>query len=1098
MGGSNFIGVAIVVLIVGGIAAVIIFIAFTQSRKSFREQKNFERGLKMMPLMIHLPPPSDDVEIGSRDQRDVMDEVISQAQTMYNVISSTATKGFKSRFYGQRHISFELVASGGLIRYYVVVPIVLLEVIKQAVMAAYPTARLEEVEEINLFSDVGKISGTIGGEFSLKKEYSFPIATYQESKRDAMRALLSALSSATREDGVGLQIMIRPAQTTWVKTVEKRIRYITEGRRGAANGKGSARGLDFSYFPQILEALWKPPSSSDKPMDTSGANTEKQLSASDKEKVEALQEKTRYAGYEVLVRVVASSSTAARSQVLLGNVVSAFALFDSPTKNGFTFTPARNIEQFVTAYIFRFFPQEVNRNILNTVELATLFHLPDQNNIPSSQVERQKSKQVDGPTEIMDNGFLLGYNVFRGTKKPIRLSDNDRRRHVYVIGQTGTGKSVLQENLALQDMLDGKGFALVDPHGDLAEALLAMVPKERVEDVVYFNPGDMDYPIGLNLFEIDPSDPDPERTKDYIISEVMNMMYSLYDPGKTGIVGPRMENIVRNAALLLMDSPDGGTFMDIPYVLTDPEVVKRNLPYLKNQRAVNFWTKEWPAAQRSNDAGEVTSWVVSKWASFENAMMSNILGQLKSGLNIRDIMDNKKILLVNLSKGKMGEMASKLLGMVFVMKFQAAAMSRANIPEEERVDFTLYVDEFQNFATDSFESILSEARKYRLSLVVANQFISQLTDKVREAIIGNVGTAICGRIGVTDAEQMAKRFQPTFDAEDLMRLPNYTSVAQVLIHSVPSSPFSMDWIPPMGHPNPKLADALKKLSAAKYGRPRAEVELEIHKRVNAAAEAKEKDKQARLEAMRNSTLPPGVANRQKPLGQSPQLGAPNNLPAGQATTAQNSAMSPNPSPLGNTQQSFATSPPAAAAPGASSGSSSFLDSWLSKRQNVKPISQPPAGMTLGASNNSATPPPQSQQPPRPVPAPQQPQTPQVSTPPTLVNQSEGQGSTAPQASSLVQPSTTPVSAPSPATTTPSDQKPTNKPEEQDEEAVIAEQLREAQSAAKGTIEEAREAAAQVIKQQPAELRTVDDGVDEIFIDLRGNIHGGEEFNIIEK
>jgi hypothetical protein len=493
------------------------------------------------------------------------------------------------------------------------------------------------------------------------------------------------------------------------------------------------------------------------------------------------------------------------------------------------------------------------------------------------------------------------------------------------------------------------------------------------------------------------------------------------------------------------------------------------LPYLKNQRAVNFWTKEWPAAQRSNDAGEVTSWVVSKWASFENAMMSNILGQLKSGLNIREIMDGKKILLVNLSKGKMGEMASKLLGMVFVMKFQAAAMSRANLPEEERVDFTLYVDEFQNFATDSFESILSEARKYRLSLVVANQFISQLTDKVREAIIGNVGTAICGRIGVTDAEQMQKRFQPAFDAEDLMRLPNYTSVAQVLIHSVPSAPFSMDWIPPMGHPNPKLADALKKLSAAKYGRPRAEVELEIHKRLNAAAEAKEKDKQARLEAMRNSSLPPGVTNRQQPIGQGQAGAPPINAGVGAGTQPAVSPGVPQGLPPAGTAPSLGAPAPTAA-PGGNSGSSSFLDSWLSKRQNVKPISQPPAGMTLGGDSGAPA---------------QQPAA--ISAVPTPTQASQAASSPTP-----AQPTPPPAEQPTTAALpTPLSQRPESTAE-QSEEVIIAEQLRKAQAAAQGTMEEAREAAAQVMKQQPAELRTVDDGVDEIFIDLRGNIHGGEE------
>ena len=1034
MGGPNLLGTVVAFFAIVIVVVVVVAIIFTQSRKAFREQKSYERGLKMVPLLIHLPPPSDDIDVGSRDQRDVMDEVISQAQTMYNVISSTATKGFKSRFYGQRHISFELVAHDGLIRYYVVVPTVLLETIKQAVVAAYPAARLEEVEEINLFSSVGKISGTVGGEFSLKKEYSFPIATYQESKRDAMRAILNALSSATREDGVGIQVMLRPANDDWLKTIEKRIKGIREGRRGASSGKSSSfsgGGDGLGYFVQLLEALWKPPSASDKPKDTNGATADKEVSGIDKAKIEAMEDKTRYAGYEVLIRVVASSSTSARSQILLGNVVSAFALFDSPTKNGFTFTPAHDIEQFVTAYIFRFFPPEMKSNILNTVELATIFHLPDQNSVPSSQVERQKFKQVDGPSEMMDEGLLLGYNVFRGTKKPIRLSANDRRRHIYIMGSTGMGKSVLLENLALQDMLDGRGFAFVDPHGDSAENLLAMVPKERVEDVIYFDPSDMENPIGMNLFEVDPQDPDPERTKDYIISETMNMLYSLYDPGHTGIVGPRMENIVRNAALLLMADPAGGTFMDIPYVLTDPDVVKHKLPYLTNERAINFWTKEWPNAQRSNDAGEVTSWVVSKWASFENAMMSNILGQIHSALNLRDIMDQKKILLVNLSKGKLGEMPSKLLGMVFVMKFQAAAMSRANIPESERKDFCLYVDEFQNFATDSFESILSEARKYRLNLIVANQFMSQLTDKIRSAITGNAGSFLIGRVGFEDAEQVVKIFNPVFDAEDLQFMPNYTAVCKILINGMPTSPFSMELIPPMGHPNQQLADALHRLSAAKYGRPRAEVEAEIHHRLNAASEAKEKDKQARLEAMRNSSIPvPGGQPQSRPAGQ---------MGAGSMSSA----------PVGGLMPMSPSKP--------AGGSSSFLDDWLAKRQQISPqaqtLSQPQTAPVVAA-----------------VPSPVAP----AAQPQSLSLMPAAPSMSASVPPSFVTPaSTMSASAPSAA---------------QSSKAIVADQLQEAEAAAENILDEAKEAATQAAQSQPTELRTADDGVDEVFIDLRGNIH----------
>ena len=816
------VGMFITTFVTVFLAIILIIVLFSQYRKTIREAKNYERGLKMVPMYIHIPPSSDDRDGGGRDERDLTEEVISESQVMYNIIASTATKGFKSKLYGQRHISFEIMAHEGLVHYYAVVPAVLVDVVKQAVAAAYPSARLEEVEEHNIFSRAGRMSGTIGGEFTLKKSFVYPIATYQESKRDASRALLNALSAATRNDGIGVQVLMRPAADGWTKVSVGAAEKVRKNK-GKKTGIGGV-----VVTKDIMEALWKPPESSEvKPED-------KQLNTLEQASVEAIEEKTRYPGYEILVRVVVSSQTSAQAQSLLKNIIAAFALFDSPQNNGFKFTMTKDVEELVTAYIFRFFPQSITSNILNTVELATLFHLPNQHSIPTSQVQRQLAKQVDGPTQVMDEGFLLGYNEFRGTKKEIRLSTNDRRRHTYIIGQTGTGKSVLLENLAYQDMMDGKGFAFVDPHGDSVENLLGKVPKERVEDVIYFNPGDMNNPIGLNMFEFDHPD-----QKDFLVQEAINMLYGLYDPGHTGIVGPRLEHIFRNCALLLMSDPAGGTFIDVPKVLVDEDYRNAKLKYVTDKTVLDFWTKEFPASQRSNEAGEVISWVVAKFGPFiSNDAMRNIIGQTRSGFNLREIMDKKKILLVNLSKGKMGEFNSKLLGIIFVMKFQAAAMGRADQQEQDRVDFSLYVDEFQNFATESFESILSEARKYRLNLILGNQFMTQLTDKVREAIIGNVGTVISGRIGITDAEFLVKKFAPTFDEEDLTKLPNYQSIASVMINNVPSAPFSMSFIPPMGHANPQLRDALKRLSAAKHGRPRSQVEREIVARLSAAEASK--------------------------------------------------------------------------------------------------------------------------------------------------------------------------------------------------------------------------------------------------------------------
>jgi hypothetical protein len=375
-----------------------------------------------------------------------------------------------------------------------------------------------------------------------------------------------------------------------------------------------------------------------------------------------------------------------------------------------------------------------------------------------------------------------------------------------------------------------------------------------------------------------------------------------------------------------MADPAGGTFIDIPKLLIDEDFMKSKLKYVTDQSVLDFWTKEFPNSQKSNEAGEVISWVVSKFGPFiSNEAMRNVIGQTKSGFSIRDIMDNKKILLVNLSKGKMGELNSKLLGIIFVMKFQVAAMGRADIPEDQRQDFSLYVDEFQNFATESFESILSEARKYRLNLILGNQFMTQLTDKVREAIIGNVGTVISGRIGITDAEILVKKFAPTFDAEDLTKMPNYQSVTSVMINNVPSAPFSMSFIAPLGQSNPQLSDALKRLSAAKYGKPRQQVEKDIFTRLGAA----DAEKKAKAEALKKAQQ--------------------------ERMTGMNSR-----SPQGG-------------------GTSSFLDEWLAKRKQIGDTPKTPAGAPSPAPTPASFTPPNLQ-----PGAPAQPQsTPVAPTPPSF-------------------------------------------------------------------------------------------------------------------
>lgn len=879
-----------------------------------REQKNYERGLKMVPVLIHLPPQSDDTDSQGRDARDIVDENISRAQTLYGILASTFQKGLKHKFFGQRHIALEIVATHGTVHFYTAVPVVLLGVVEQAIVSAYPTARLEEVAEHNIFSPVGRLSGTLGGELALKEHYAYPIATYQDIKRDTMQSLLNALSTLGKEDGAGIQILLRPAETKWRKKANNEA-------HAKRTGKAKAKGFDkaFSGAGQVFTALNKPPESTDgqtpdKPKD--------EPSNLDQSIAQMIEEKTKQPAFEVLIRVVASSNLSQRAQTILNNMVATFALFDAPGRNGFKFIPAKDIDSFVTAYILRFFPQGNDRNILNSTELATLFHFPDQQNIPTSQLERQASKQVDGPRNVPEEGLLLGYNLFRGAKKAIRLSEKDRQRHMYVVGQTGTGKSTLLENLALQDMLEGRGFAFVDPHGDTAEKLLAMVPKERTEDVIYFSPGDTDYPMGLNIFESQNED-----QKDFLIQETINMLYKLYDPGKTGIMGPRYEHIFRNCALAIMADPDGGTFVDVPKLFRDPAFLEKKLKHVTDQNVLDFWRKEMPQSQRSNEYGEVVSWFVSKFGAFlSNEMMRNIIGQTKSSFDLRTVMDEGKILLVNLSRGRVGDLNSKLLGMIFVMKFEAAAMSRADMPEEYRRDFCLYVDEFQNFSTDSFADILSQARKYHLNLVVANQFTTQLTDEIRDAVFGNVGTVLSYRVGTNDAEFLAKQFAPVFDIDDLQFIPNYNMVVRMMIGGVPVQPFSMAGLPPLGHPNKQLADALKQLSWAKFGRPKAEVDKDITERLKA-------------------DLPPAQGGSgTSPWDRLPGGGAPQGLPSASRPPA--FGASPfGPSPTASTASRPVAKP--AAAP-------SFLDDWLSKRKQSSPRSMSPPQAAPSAASASTT------------------------------------------------------------------------------------------------------------------------------------------------
>ncbi|OGM14738.1 hypothetical protein A3D84_05680 [Candidatus Woesebacteria bacterium RIFCSPHIGHO2_02_FULL_42_20] len=427
-----------------------------------------------------------------------------------------------------------------------------------------------------------------------------------------------------------------------------------------------------------------------------------------------------------------------------------------------------------------------------------------------------------------DEGLYLGLSTYRGIKRPVYISDADRQRHMYIIGKTGTGKSKFLQSLILQDIEMGKGLCFIDPHGDAVEELLGMVPPERAEDVIYFRPSDSERPMGLNLLEAKTED-----QKHFVTTTVINMMYKLFDPYKTGIVGPRFEHAVRNAMLTVMYE-EGSTFIEVMRILTDPRYVQELLPKVQDPIIRRYWTDQ--IAQTADfHKSEVLDYITSKFGRFvTNKMIRNIIGQSQSSFSFREVMDTGKILLINLSKGELGEENSSFLGLILVPRILMAAMSRSDIPEEARRDFYLYVDEFQNFATPDFAQILSEARKYRLNLCVANQFIGQIEEEVKNAIFGNVGSIITYRVGVTDANYLSHEFTPVFNEDDLLNIEKYHVYMKTIVGNEPVPPFSMalssDIMDKIKNRNKKLEKIIQEMSRLRYGRDMRLVEAEIARR----------------------------------------------------------------------------------------------------------------------------------------------------------------------------------------------------------------------------------------------------------------------------
>lgn len=696
---------------------------------------------------------------------------------------------------------------GEEIHFYLSVPKKYGETTGKQIQGLWNGASVDRVsDDYNIFNAHG---ASVAAYLKQKESYALPIRTYQEIEADTMGSILGGFAKVSEVgEGAALQMIVWPAKKSAKKNIRKALDRLKRG-------ESLEEVIGFEAL-KLLKSTFNPP--------TKEEAAEKKTII-DEEAVKALTMKMAKPLFHVNVRIIASASSPFQANDILEGIAAGFEQFGSPSRNDFKIVKPRNPKGLIGKFVFREFDAAASMT-LSSEEIASFYHLPT-SFTETPRVKWLKSKNAPPPPELPASGTTLGESHFRGDRKPVYITNEDRKRHIYIIGQTGTGKSTLISNMVADDIRQGKGVALVDPHGDLVEGVLGLIPKERAEDVIVFDPGDLRRPLGMNMLDHDLSKPE-ERT--FIVNEMQSIFNKLFPPET---MGPMFEQYMRNALLLLMEdmANEPATLIEMPRIFTDTEFRNKKLARIKNAVVIDFWQKEAVKAGGDASLANMTPYITSKFNNFiSNDYMRPIIGQPKSAFNFRTAMDEGKILLVNLSKGKIGDLNANLLGMIVTGKILMAALSRADMEQSKRRDFCLYIDEFQNFTTDAIATILSEARKYGLALTIAHQFIAQLEEKIRDAVFGNVGTEMVFRVGVQDAEFLVKQFEPTFSQSDLMNIDNYNAFVKLLIKGQTSKPFNVKTLPlPKG--NPELGAHLKEYSRLKYGGDRQIVEEDIFRRL---------------------------------------------------------------------------------------------------------------------------------------------------------------------------------------------------------------------------------------------------------------------------
>ncbi len=777
------------------------------------------KSLNMTLFEITLPPPTD-----PGDQSKGFKEFIGAMEQFYAGMQSISLgKNNENENYFTLEVA--LSSSSDEVVIYASIPNKSIALFEKQVLSFYKNAKINEArDDFNIFNETGIAAGAYA---RFLEKPVLPIKTYDQIDHDPMNTILNVFSKLkTQGEGAAIQLVVAPAGDKFINEFH----MVLDDVKSGMSVKHAA-----DNFYKFHKAFWNASKeiifgAKDKKEGTVESRMEGRR-AVDEGAAEKISNKIKSSIMKANIRVIASADTKERAEEILGEIESSFNQFSLPASNAFVFEKLKgsDLKKLFHNFTYRAFSSDITLP-MNLKELASVFHFPvGIGNAP--QLKEARAGIAPAPMELSGKreGILLGINSYRGKDTEVRMAREDRMRHFYVIGQTGTGKTNIMLNMVTQDIKNGDGCCYIDPHGTDIQTILSRIPKERIDDVIYFDPAYIKRPMGLNMLEYDPNYPEQ---KTFVVNELMGIFNKLFDMKVGG--GAMFEQYFRNSAFLVMEDPESGsTLLEITRVLADKKFRDLKLARCKNPIIKQFWIS---AEQTTGDQSlaNFVPYISSKFDNFiSNDIMRPVVLQQNSAFNFRKLMDEKKILLVNLAKGRLGDINANLIGLVLVGKIQMAALSRVDMFGKPMNDFYLYIDEFQNVTTDSISSILSEARKYRLSLNIAHQYISQLPDNIKNAVFGNVGSMAVFRVGTEDANFLEPKFKPVFTAQDITKLDNYNAYMSMLVSGQPTKPFNIATLAPEKG-NLEIVDDIKELSYLKYGRDRDEVEEEIMGRFNSS------------------------------------------------------------------------------------------------------------------------------------------------------------------------------------------------------------------------------------------------------------------------